>query len=124
MHRQCVLCFNITKYTKVSESDLNSVFSDTLLHMSPGGSYYICKTCHNALIILLRGKVPVQTKASNLGLSIVPPEFACLNSHETRLVRLQVPFMSVVALPSGKHYSLHGVIRYASYLEFYCTVPL
>ena len=119
MYRQCVLCFNLSKYTKVSESELASVFSDTLLHMSPDGSYYICKTCHSAL---LRGKVPVQAKANNLGLSIVPPELACLNSLETRLVSLRVPFMSIVALPSGKQRCIHGpCINVPSKLDNICT---
>ena len=35
--------FNLSKYTKVRESELASVFSDTLSHMSSDGSYYICK---------------------------------------------------------------------------------
>ena len=105
MYRQCVLCFNLPKYAKVRESELASVFSDTLLRMSPDGSYYICKTCHSAMV---NSKVPVQAKANNFGLSIVPPELACLNSLETRLVCLRVPFMSVVALPPGKQRYIHG----------------
>ncbi len=65
----------------------------------------MCKTCDSALT---RGKMPIQSLANNLSLSIVPPELSCLNKLETRLVCLRVAFMKMVALPSGKQRCIHG----------------
>ena len=120
MYRECVLYFNRSKYSRASESVLDSVFSDALLYKSPDGSYYICKTCNAAL---LRGRMPLQAKANNLGLSTVPPELKCLNSLETRLVCLRVPFMTIVALPSGKQRCIHGqCINVPSKLDTICNI--
>ena len=44
----------------------------------------------------------MQAKANGLQLSAVPRELSGLNALELRLICLRVPFMKMVALPSGK----------------------
>ena len=74
-------------------------------YISFGGKEWICKTCDRAL---RRGCMPVQAKANGLQLSNVPPELSGLNPLELRLICLRLPFMKMVALPSGKQRSIHG----------------
>ena len=52
--------------------------------------------------------MPVQAKANGLGLQPIPSELSCLNAMELRLVSLCVPFMNIVALPTGKQGCIHG----------------
>ena len=51
----------------------------------------------------------LQAKANGLQLSEIPPELSDLNALEIRLICLRVPFMKMVALPSGKQRSIQHV---------------
>ena len=84
---------------------LNTVVGDTTLYASFNGKYWICLTCDRTLS---KGSMPIQSIANNLSLASVPPELACLNKLETRLLCLRVAFMKMVALPSGKQRCIHG----------------
>ncbi len=105
MYRQTVIVLNKNKYTKTKTSLLNTVVGDDSLYASFNETYWICRTCDSALS---RGSMPIQSLANNLSLSSVPPELACLNKLETRLVCLRVAFMKMVALPCGKQRCIHG----------------
>ena len=72
---------------------------------SDTGNEWVCKTCDRAL---KRGVMPLQAKANGLKLSQIPPELSDLNALELRLICLRLPFMKMVALPSGKQRSIHG----------------
>ncbi len=63
---------------------------------------YVCKTCDG------RGVLPVQAKANGMELDNEPDELKCLNALEQRLMSLRVPFMKMVALPTGKQKCIHG----------------
>ena len=52
--------------------------------------------------------MPVQAKANNLQLDEIPDELSTLNALELRLVSLRVPFMKMVALPSGNKEAFTG----------------
>ena len=84
---------------------LQKVFSADLSYISTDGKEWICKTCDRAL---MRGSMPLQAKPNGLQLREVPPELSGLNALELRLICLRVPFMKMVALPSGKQRSIHG----------------
>ena len=84
---------------------LGDVFSDDDLCVSFDDKHWICKTCDGALS---RVRMPVQAKATGLRLSTVPSELSCLKHLEMRLIPLRVPFMKMVALPSGKQRCIHG----------------
>ena len=99
MYRKTVVLCNKGKYNKVSPDLLDGIFSANLDYISSDGKEYICKTCDRALA---RGSMPVQAKANGLHLSKIPPELSGLNALEQRLISLRVPFMKIVALPSGK----------------------
>ena len=72
---------------------------------------------------LCRGNMPVQAKANNLELSAIPHELSDLNQLELWLVSLRVPFMKMVALPSGKQRSIHGpAVNVPSKLDNICSV--
>ena len=60
------------------------------------------------VLIVLRGNIPVQAKANNLSLSVVPMELSGLNPLELRLLCLHIPFMKMVALPCGKQHGICG----------------
>ena len=51
----------------------------------------------------------MQAKANNLQLDEIPHELSTLNSLELRLISLRVPFMKMVALPSGKQRIIQGL---------------
>ena len=118
MYEQSVVPLNVHKYTKASPALLTDVLSGS--GYVRDGNQWICITCNAALS---RGKMPVQAVANGLTLSQIPPELSCLNVLEIRLISLRVPFMKMVALPSGKQQCIHGpAVNVPSKLESVCTV--
>ena len=120
MYRKSVVACNKGKYTKTSTDILHKVFSPDYSYISFGGIEWICKTCDRAL---RRGCMPVQAKANGLQLSNVPPELSGLNPLELRLICLRLPFMKMVALPSGKQRSIDGpAVNVPSKVDTICNV--
>ena len=120
MYRKSVVQYNKSKYTKASPDVLQKVFSADLSYISKDGKEWMCKTCDRAL---MRGSMPLQAKANGLQLSNVPPELSDLNALELRLISLRVPFMKMVALPSGKQRSIHGpAVNVPSKVDTVCDV--
>ena len=120
MYKQTVLPFNRQKYVKATNTVLDTVFSDDNMYASFDNTLWICKTCDGPIS---RGNMPVQAKANGLKLSVAPSELTCLNSLEMRLISLRVPFMKMVALPSGKQRSIHGAaVNVPSKLDSVCTM--
>ena len=67
--------------------------------------------------------MPVQAKANGLQLCEVPPELSDLNPLELRFICLSLPFMKMVALPSGKQRSIHGpAVNVPSKVDTICNV--
>ena len=67
--------------------------------------------------------MPLQAKANGLQLCPIPPELSSLNLLELRLISLRVPFMKMVALPSGKQRSIHGpAVNVPSKVDTICKV--
>ena len=88
--------------------------------MSFDSKQWICKTCDSALS---RNKLPVQAKANGLQLDTVPPELNDLNVLELRLISLRIPFMKLLALPSGKQQSINGpAVNVPSKIDNICTL--
>ena len=80
----------------------------------------MCKTCDRTL---KSGTLPLHSKANRLQLYEVPPELSGLNALELSLICLQVPFMTMVALPSGKQRSIHGpAVNVPSKVDTICNV--
>ena len=99
MYKQSVVPLKVHMYTKASPVLLADVLGAESIYTCFDGNQWICKTCSTALS---RGNMPTQAVANGLRLSQVPPELSCLNLLEIRLLSLRVPFMKMVALPSGK----------------------
>ena len=99
MYKQSVVRYKHSKYTKTSSTVLDQVFCDEHSYISPDRNQWVCYTCDRALS---RGNMPLQAKANGLQLCSVPDELSCLNPLELRFVSLRVPFMKMVALPTGK----------------------
>ena len=96
------------------------VFSPNLSYISPDGKEWVCRTCDRTL---KRGNMPLQAKANGLQLCQVPPELSSLNALELRLICLRVPFMKMVALPTGKQRSIHGpAVNVPSKVDTICEV--
>ena len=98
LYKQNVILFNIHKY---SHEMLQNILSIECV----GDKQWVCRTCDGALT---RGNIPVQAKTNGFKLPVIPPELSCLNALEKRLISLRVPFMKMVALPSGKQHCIHG----------------
>ena len=105
MYRRTVVKFKPTKYSKLSEDVMHTIFPPEIIYTSAQQKVWICKTCDYTL---KRGKMPAQAKANKLVLEDVPAELLDLNPMEVRLISLRIPFMKVVALPCGKQGSIHG----------------
>ena len=95
--------YNRLNYTKASNNLLQLVFSNE--YVCSDGRQWVCQTCDRQL---KKGTLPVQAKANGLALSDIPSELSNLNPLELRLISLRVPFMKMVALPTGKQRCIHG----------------
>ena len=113
LYKQNVFLFNIHKYTKCSDFPVDNL-------RDIGDKQWVCRACDGALT---QGNIPVQAKANGFKLSAIPPELSCLNALEKRLISLRVPFMKMVALPSGKHHCIHGpAVNVPSKLDSVCEL--
>ena len=120
MYKQTVIPCTGSKYTKASNELLMQVFSAEHNYISSDGKQWICKTCDAAL---KRGNMPLQAKANGLQLCPIPNQLSGLNMLELRLICLRVPFMKMVALPSGKQRCIHGpAVNVPSKVDTICTV--
>ena len=120
MYKQNVISCNVDKYNKCSAEVLQNVFDKESSYTCSSGKQWVCKTCDSALT---RGNIPVQAKANGFKLPSIPPEFSSLNSLEVRLISLRVPFMKMVALPSGKQRCIHGpAVNVPSKLDSVCEL--
>ncbi len=96
------------------------MFKPEYLYKSKNGKERICNTCH---VALSHGKMPTQAVANGLSLNRIPHELSCLNPLEVRLISLRLPFMKMVALPSGKQRCIHGpAVNVPSKLDNVCTI--
>ena len=118
MYYSNVVPFKRDKYNKGSPEMLDSVFS--VMYVCPDGSQWICHSCDRTL---KRGTLPVQAKANGFQLDLIPPELDGLNELEIRLISLRIPFMKMVALPSGRQQSIHGpAVNVPSNVDNVCEV--
>ena len=101
LYKSSVILLNETKYVK---NDILNIVGE-YRQCSIDCNEWICRSCHNAMC---RGNIPVQAKANGLDLDVVPNELNELNTLELRLISLRIPFMKMVALPSGKQRCIHG----------------
>ena len=107
-------------YTKANADVIQKVFNADLSYISFDGKQWVCRTCDRTL---KRGNMPLQAKANGLQLCQVPPELSSLNALELRLISLRVPFMKMVALPTGKQRSIHGpAVNVPSKVDTICEV--
>ena len=120
MYRKSVILCNKAKYTKAGADVVQKVFSADLSYISFDGKQWVCRTCDRTL---KRGNMPLQAKANGLQLCQVPPELSSLNALQLRLICLRVPFMKMVALPTGKQRSIHGpAVNVPSKVDTICEV--
>ena len=104
MYRKSVISCNKANYT-YTKANADVIQKADLSYISFDGKQWVCRTCDRTL---KRGNMPLQAKANGLQLCQVPPELSSLNALELRLISLRVPFMKMVALPTGKQRSIHG----------------
>ena len=103
MYRVGVVMYSRDNYCKSDPSILELVYS--FEYVCADGRQWTCRTCN---VHLKRGSLPVQAKANGLTLPNVPNELCDLKPLELRLVCMRVPFMKLVALPTGKQRCIHG----------------
>ncbi len=104
LYRHTVVRFKPCKYTK-ADPDLLEKLSKHAYFSKIDGNQWVCKTCNGSIT---RGVMPAQAKINGLELDSEPHELTCLNALERRLIALCVPFMKLVALPTGKQKCIHG----------------
>ena len=118
LYKHAVVGFKPSKYTNISPQLLESLSEHAYINSE--GQQWVCKTCDGALS---RGNLPVQAKANGMQLDSEPAELSCLNALEQRLISLRVPFMKMVALPSGKQRCIHGpAVNVPSKIDRVCTM--
>ena len=118
MYRLGVLPYNRLNYTRASNNLLQLVLSNE--YACSDGRQWVCQTCDRQL---KKGNLPVQAKANGLALSDIPSELSNLNPLELRLISLRVPFMKMVALPTGKQRCIYGpAINVPSKLDSVCSL--
>ena len=109
---QTVVPYNFGKYTKASSELLEHMFSPEHNYISSNGNG-----------ALKKGNMPLQAKAIGLQLCPIPSELSGLNLLELGLISLRVPFMKMVALPSGKQRYIHGpAVNVPSKVDNVCIV--
>ena len=120
MYRKSVIPCNVAKYSKCGDDLLKCVFSAHFRYICNSGDEYVCETCDKAL---KRGVMPLQAEANGLHLLQIPPQLANLNPLELRLICLRLPFMKMVALPTGKQRSIHGpAVNVPAKVDTVCSV--
>ena len=121
--RNSVSLFNNDKYLSINSEISLKVFTEQFKFVSIDGKMWICRTWDN---MLRKGKMPVQAKANGLQLDPIPNELEDLNALELRLISLHIPFMKMVALPSGKQsciQTIHGpAVNVPSKVDSVCTL--
>ncbi len=118
LYRHSVVPFKPSKYTK-DESELIDKLSQHECVSNIDGKKWVCKTCDGSLS---RGVLPVQAKANGMELDDQPDELTGLNPLEKRLIALRVPFMIMVALPTGKQKCIHGPVNVPSKVDTVCEI--
>ena len=119
MYKQSVYPFQSDKFVdKFDNDDFEMLIGCE--HVTFDGNVYICTTCHGSMS---KGKVPTQAIANGLELEKVPEELKCLNKLELRPISLRIPFLKMVALPSGKQSCVQGpAVNVPSKLDNVCTL--
>ena len=118
MYRSGVRVYSRSNYCKGDQHVLESIFA--IEYVCSDGSQWICHACNQQL---KRGSMPVQAKANGLALPNVPTELCNLKPLELRLICLRVPFMKLVALPTGKQRCIHGpAVNVPSKLDSICNL--
>ena len=80
----------------------------------------LCRSCHNAMC---RNNVSVQAEVDGLELARIPNELKDLNTLELQMISLRIPFMKLLALPSGKQCCIHGpAVNVPLKLDSVCTL--
>ena len=117
LYNSSVILFNENKYGEIV---LQNVVNELYKYTSFDGKEWICRLCH---IALSRNNVPIQAKANGLELDAIPNELKDFNTLELRLISLRIPFMKMVALPTGKQRCIHGpAVNVPSKVDNVCTL--
>ena len=113
MYKQNVIPCNKLKYRKVSNEILNQVLILAISNDVKSG--YAMHDIVTMLCLMV-----MQAKASNLYLDNITLELSTLNTLE---LRLRIPFMKMVVLPSGKQRSIQGpAVNIPFKLDSLCTM--
>ncbi len=121
LYRHSVVPFKPSKYAK-AESELIDKLSQHECVSNIDGKKWVCKTCDGSLS---KGVLPVQAKANGNGMELddEPDELKDLNPLEQTLIALCVPFMKMVALPTGKQKCIHGpAVNVPSKVDTVCEI--
>ena len=105
MYRKTVTKFSAAKYQSVQPKMMEAITISSSSYHTTDDRIWICRMCDSTL---KRGLMPVQSKVNQLQLQNIPSELQDLNQLETRLICLRIPFMKIVALPTGKQRCIHG----------------
>ena len=89
MYKQSVYPFQSDKFVDKFDDDFEMLIGCEHVTLDGNGS-------------TSKGKVPRQAITDGLELGKVPEELKCLNKLELELISLRIPFLKMVALPSGK----------------------
>ena len=119
LYKHTVVTFKRTKYSKAG-SELLGKIAEHAYVSKIDGKQWLCRPCDGSLS---RCVLPKQAKANGMELDYEPEELKCLNALERRFISLRVPFMKMVALPTGKQRCIHGpAMNVPSKVDRVCTM--
>ncbi|XP_066264724.1 uncharacterized protein [Branchiostoma lanceolatum] len=75
---------------------------------SSRGREWICYCCHRHL--LAKKTIPYEAQSNKMKLPEIPPELNGLNTLESQLIAMRIPFMKVIALPKGGQKGVVGPV--------------
>ena len=103
LFRSSVTCFNQKCFTKLNQSFLQSIIKSP----SPEHHLWICHQCSTCL---KKNQMPSLCTANSLSLEVIPKELRHLTSLELQLISKILPFMKIVAKPTGAQTGIRGQV--------------
>ncbi|XP_070559937.1 uncharacterized protein [Ptychodera flava] len=103
MYKSAVICYKAENYSQTDIDLLRQCVRDN----KSEGSLWLCKTCHRSL---QSNRMPAQAVANNLEVEPIPKQLSSLCQLESQLITRIIPFMKIVALPSGGQHGLRGQV--------------
>ena len=104
LYRTSVTHFNTKRLMHEMKT---SLFPNQPIPSPSAENIWICKQCNSSF---KKNQVPPISTANSLSLEIIPKELDCLTSLELQLISKILPFMKIIAKPTGAQTAIKGQV--------------